>query len=121
MLPNLDQEAPIPFDLVTEKEEVIAKSFLSFQTVQLLKTYLKTLPKENPYLFPNGNGSHLEDESINKRLKVLAKKAKIQIPKGKRLRFQCFRKRFLSECANLKVDINIAKILVGKSISKTHC
>ena len=114
MLPNLDQETPIPFDLVTEKEEVVSKSFLSAQTVQLLKTYLKTLPKENPYLFHNGNGSHYDPEAIGKRLKVLAKKAKIHIPKGKRLRFHCFRKRFLSECANLKIDINIAKILVGK-------
>ena len=118
MLPNLEQETPIPFDLITEKEEVVSKSFLSAQTVQLLKTYLKTLPQDSSYLFPNGNGSHYDPEAIGKRLKVLAKKAKIHIPKGKRLRFHCFRKRFLSECANLKIDINTAKILVGKSVSK---
>lgn len=118
MLPSLEQQAPIAFDLITEKEEVISQSFLSAQTVQLLKTYLNTLRKENPYLFPNGNGSHYDPEAIGKRLKVLAKKAKIHIPKGKRLRFHCFRKRFLSECANLKIDINTAKILVGKSVSK---
>ena len=118
MLPSLDREAPIPFDLITEKEEVVSKSFLSSQTVQLLKTYLKTLPKENPHLFPSNNHKHLDSESINKRLKVLAKKANIHIPKTKRLRFHAFRKRFLSECANLKIDINTAKILVGKSVSK---
>jgi integrase len=117
-LPNLEQQAPIPFSLITEKEEVVSKSFLSAQTVQLLKTYVRTLPKDNPYLFPNGNGSHYDPEAIGKRLKVLAKKAKIHIPKGRRLRFHCFRKRFLSECANLKIDINTAKILVGKSVSK---
>ena len=117
MLPNLDQEAPIPFDLVTEKEEVISKSFLSVQTVQLLKTYMKTLPRENPYLYPNGNGSHYDPEAINKRLKVLAKKVKVQIPKSKRLRFHCFRKRFLSECANANIPITTAKVLVGKSVS----
>ena len=117
-LPNLERETPIAFELITEKEEVVSKSFLSAQTVQLLKTYLKTLPKENPYLFHNRNGSHYDPEAIGKRLKVLAKKAKIHIPKGKRLRFHCFRKRFLSECANLKIDINTAKILVGKSVSK---
>ena len=117
MLPNLQQETPIPFSLITEKEMVISKSFLSAQTVQLLKTYLKTLPKENPYLFPS-NGNYYDPEAIGKRLKVLAKKAKIHIPIGKRLRFHCFRKRFLSECANVKVDINTAKILVGKSVSK---
>ena len=118
MLPNLEQETPIPFGLITEKEEVISKSFLSSQTVQLLKTYLKTTKKDNPYLFPNGNGSHYDPEAIGKRLKVLAKKTMLHIPKGKRLRFHCFRKRFLSECANLKIDINTAKILVGKSVSK---
>jgi len=118
MLPNLEKEAPLAFDLVTEKEEVVSKSFLSSQTVNLLKTYLNTLPQDNPYLFPNGNIGYLDPESIGKRLKVLAKKAKIKIPKGKRLRFHCFRKRFLSECANLKIDINTAKILVGKSVSK---
>jgi len=119
ILPNLDQQTPIPFGLITEKEEVISKSFLSAQTVRLLRTYLKTLKnKENPYLFPNGNGSHYDPEAIGKRLKVLAKKANVRVLKGKRLRFHCFRKRFLSECANLKIDINTAKILVGKSVSK---
>jgi len=117
MLPNLEQDTPIPFDLLTEKEEVISKSFLSAQTVQLLKTYMKTLPKDNPCLFPNGNGSHYDPEAINKRMKVLAKKVKIKIPRSKRLRFHCFRKRFLSECANANIPITTAKILVGKSVS----
>ena len=117
MLPNLEAEAPLPFGLLTQKEEVISKSFLSAQTVQLLKSYLKTLPKENPYLF-GINGGHYDPEAISKRLKVLARKAKIHMPKGKNLRFHCFRKRFLSECANLKIDINTAKILVGKSVNK---
>jgi len=116
-LPNLDEQTPIPYDLITQKEEVISKSFLSEQTVQLLKTYIKTLPEDNPYLFPNGNGGHLKGESINKRLRQLAKKTKIKLPSGKRLRFHAFRKRFLSECANLKIDINTAKILCGKSVS----
>jgi len=30
-LPQLDQETPIPFDIMTEKEEVIAYLFLSFR------------------------------------------------------------------------------------------
>ena len=117
MLPNLEQEAPLPFDLITEKEEVISKSFLSAQTVQLLKTYMKTLKEANPYLFPNGNGSHYDPEAINKRMKVLAKKVKIKIPRSKRLRFHCFRKRFLSECANANIPVTTAKVLVGKSVS----
>jgi len=118
MLPDLDQDAPIPFDLITEKEDVIAKSFLSQETVDLLKEYLPTI-KDNPnsYLFPSNREGYFDPESINRILKDLAAKAKIKIPKRKRLRFHSFRKRLLSECANLGIDINIAKILTGKHVA----
>lgn len=118
MLPNLDEETPILFELITEKEDVIAKSFLSFETVELLKAYLPTLPKENPYLFPSNSQKCIDADTINRNLRSLAKKASIHIPRGKRLRFHAFRKRLLSEASNLRIDINCAKILVGKSVSK---
>lgn len=117
IMPNLDQECPIEFDLITEKEQVLSKGFLSYETVELLKAYIPTLERANPYLFQSNSEHHLEEQSINDILKVLAAKAKLQFPEGKRLRFHCFRKRFLSTCANLKVDVNIAKILVGKTVS----
>jgi len=118
-IPLLDREAPILFEKITEKEEVIAKSFLSAETVNLLKRYLPTV-KDNPnlYLFPSNREGYFDPESINRILKDLAAKAKIRIPKRKRLRFHAFRKRFLSECANVHVDINTAKLLVGKSVEK---
>lgn len=118
MIPDLDQEAPISFDLMTQKEDVLAKSFISEETVQLLKQYLPSLPEHNPYLFPSSNGSksHLGEEAINRGLRKLAKKANVTIPTRKRLRFHAFRKRFLSTCANLSIDINTAKILVGKNV-----
>lgn len=120
LLPNLEQDAPIPFDLITEKENVTARSFLSQETVDWLKRYLPTVKDNpNPYLFPSNRQGHFDTESINRILKDLARKAKIKIPKRKRLRFHAFRKRFLSECANLSVDVNIAKILVGKSVNKS--
>lgn len=120
-LPNLDQATPIPFELITEKEDVIAKSFLSNETVELLKDYLQTLAEDNPYLFPavgrNGKKGYMDDWTVNQTLRRLAKKAKVVIPKRKRLRFHCFRKRFLSTCADLSIDVNIAKILVGKNVT----
>jgi integrase len=119
MLLDLNQPTPIPFDLRTQKEDILAKSFLSAETVELLKTYLATLPQENPYLFPSNGDGHLLGEAINYKLKEAFKKAKIEIPKGKNLRYHAFRKRFLSECANLKIDINTAKILCGKSVEKS--
>lgn len=118
MLPNLDQDAPIPFDLITEKEDVLAKSFLSQETVDLLKRYLPTLPQDNSYLFPSNGEGYFDPESINRILRDLAEKAKIKTPKRKRLRFHAFRKRFLSECANLHIDVNTAKVLVGKQVEK---
>ena len=119
MLPILDADAPIPFELITEKEDVLAKSFLSQETVDLLKEYIETVKDNpNPYLFPSTNGKFIDTDTINNVLRQLAEKAKIKIAKSKRLRFHAFRKRVLSECANLSVDINTAKILVGKHIEK---
>ena len=119
MLPILDADAPIPFELITEKEDVLAKSFLSQETVDLLKEYIETVKDiDNPYLFPSNHGRYTDTDTINNVLRQLAQKAKIKIPKNKRLRFHCFRKRFLSECANLSVDINTAKIMCGKNVEK---
>jgi len=46
-IPDLNQETPILFERVTQKEKVIAKTFLSSETVELLKVYLPTLKTEN--------------------------------------------------------------------------
>jgi len=119
ILPSLDQDAPIRFELITEKEDVVAKSFLSNETVELLKQYLPTLSSKNPYLFPSNREKWIDSDTINRTLRKLAKKAKIHIPKHKRLRFHCFRKRFLSECANLHIDVNTAKIMVGKDVEES--
>lgn len=118
-LPNLELEPPIGFDLVTEKEDVLAKSFVSAETVELLKQYLPTTPKENPYLFPSNSENFIDPDTINRTLKALAEKCSIKIPQNKRLRFHAFRKRFLSTCANLSIDVNIAKILVGKDVESS--
>lgn len=116
-LPNLDQDAPIEFVLITEKEDIVAKSFLSQETVNLLKQYLPTVESNsNPYLFPSNREGYYDPESINRTLRELAEKANVKIPKNKRLRFHAFRKRFLSECANVRIDVNTAKVLVGKSV-----
>lgn len=117
-LPDLELKTPVEIELITEKEDVIAKSFLSTETVELLKSYLPTLPKDNPYLFPSNRHKYIDPESINRILRQLAADGKITIPKRKHLRFHCFRKLFLSTCANLKVDINIAKVMVGKHVEK---
>jgi hypothetical protein len=82
-LPNLELEPPIGFDLVTEKEDVLAKSFVSAETVELLKQYLPTTPKENPYLFPSNSENFIDPDTINRTLKTLAEKCNIKIPQNK--------------------------------------
>lgn len=120
MIPDLEQDAPIAFDLITEKEDVLAKSFISAETCELLKEYLPTTEHtKNPYLFPSNGKRHLSKDTVNRILRQLAERANIKIPRNKRLRFHSFRKRFLTECANQSIDINIAKVLVGKSVEKS--
>lgn len=116
-LPDLNQEAPISITKITQKENVISATFVSSESVELLKAYIPTLPKDNPYLFPSkiDKSGHMKDESINKILKVACRKAKIEIPKGKRMTFHSLRKRFLSTCATLNIDSEYAKLMVGKS------
>jgi integrase len=69
-LPNLEQETPIPFEKLTQKEQVIAKSFLSDESVELLKDYLPTLG-ENPHLFPSNGKGHLDHTTFNRIVKAL--------------------------------------------------
>lgn len=110
-LPDLNQTTPIPFERITQKEGVLSKTFLSDETVTLLKEYLDTRKNDaNPLLFP------IDAVTVNRMLKALALKSGVVIPTGKRIRFHSFRKRFLSECANLRIDVNIAKMLTGKTV-----
>jgi integrase len=118
-IPPLDQETPIPFDIMTGKEEVVAHGFLSQETVDLLKVYLPTLTKKgNPYLFPSNGKSHISDEWLNKLIKRLAKKAKIPMNK-KSLTFHCFRKMLLSASIDSGIGLTAGKNLVGKAIAQS--
>jgi integrase len=116
---DLNATAPVEIDIVSEKEDVNARSFLSGETIELIKEYVATLgDTQNPYLFPSNAEHHIDKSTLNRIVQALAKKANIEIPKSKHLRFHAFRKRFLSECANLRIDGNLAKILCGKNVDK---
>lgn len=115
---DLNQEAPIPFDIMTGKEEVLSKSHLSAETVELLKTYMPTIANNpNPYLFPT-NGNHgIDEDTIGQILKALAKKAGIVVPANKQLTFHAFRKLFISTGKNVGVSDDVVKALCGKSVA----
>jgi len=119
-LPELDeQQAPITFSRLTQKEKVIAHSFLSSETVVLLKDYVKTLPKEAVYLWQNNGHGYLDEENFTRILRDCQILAKIKIPKNQRIRFHCFRKLFISTAKNLSVDPDICRKLVGKQVEKS--
>ncbi|UCC58252.1 MAG: tyrosine-type recombinase/integrase [Candidatus Bathyarchaeum sp.] len=120
-LPDLSLEAPISFDVMTEKEDVIARGFLSQETVELLKKYLKTLPKDNPYLFPSSQNKPkpISRTQIGNLLKDLAQKAELKVSNGKSLTFHCFRKMLLSAAIDSGIGLTAGKKLVGKTIPQS--
>jgi len=119
-LPTLDQEPPIPFDLMTDKEDVIAHGFLSQESVDLVKAYLPTLEKKNgnAYLFPSNGESHISDEWLNRLLQRLAEKAQIDM-NDKDFTFHCFRKMFLSAAIDSGIGLTAGKKLCGKAIAQS--
>ena len=117
-LPDLSQEAPIAFDVMTDKEDVIAKGFLSKETVDLLKKYLETLSEDNPFLFPSNQKTNkpISKSQMGNLLRDLAQKAEIKVANGKSLSFHCFRKMFLSAAIDSGVGLTVGKILCGKTV-----
>jgi len=117
-LPDLSQEAPIAFDVMTDKEDVIAKGFLSQETVDLLKKYVETLSGDNPFLFPSNQKTNkpISKSQMGNLLRDLAEKAEIKVANGKSLSFHCFRKMFLSAAIDSGVGLTVGKILCGKTV-----
>jgi len=115
---DLDREPPTRFVVMTEKEHVLIKTFLSAETIDLLKSYIPTLKPNNPYVFQNGNGGHLSDDAINNQLQTLAKEVGIAIPKGQRFTFHAFRKLVYSTCADCHISVHLADMLVGKTVAR---
>jgi hypothetical protein len=115
-LPNLEQETPIVWTRITAKEKQVSKTCLSQTTVTLLKEYL-TLPSKNPFLFGSNGKNHIDEETVNSRLRDLAREANIEIGNSK-LTWHCFRDMIISQGKNLGIDPDIIKLMVGKSISK---
>ena len=97
------------------------ENILRKETVELVRKYIKTLPEDNPYLFPS---SHRRPKPISKTqlgnlLRDLAEKANIKIGNGKRLTFHCFRKMFLSASIDSGVGLTAGKIMVRKTVDSS--
>jgi site-specific recombinase XerD len=115
-LPNLEQEPPIEWVRITTKEKQVAKTCLSQTTVLLLKEYL-TLPSKNQFLFGSNGKNHIDEETVNNRLRDLARESGVEIG-NIRLTWHCFRDMLISQAKNLSIDPDVIKIMVGKSVNK---
>lgn len=120
-LPDLTQEPPISFDVMTDKEDVVAHGFLSKESIDLLKKYALILPEPNPFLFPSSQKAPkpISQTQLGNILKDLANKAEIKINNRKRLSFHCFRKMFLSASIDSGIGLTAGKMMVGKTISSS--
>jgi hypothetical protein len=116
-LPNLEAEAPIVWTRITTKEKQVSKTCLSQTTVTLLKEYLFTFPSKNPFLFGSNGKNHIDEETVNNRLRDLARESNIEIGNMK-LTWHCFRDMIISQAKNLSIDPDVIKLMVGKSVSK---
>jgi integrase len=138
-LPDLDAEPPIPFSVETRKEHVQTKSFLSAETVKILKEYVKTMKDrqcsycrgrgckkcngkgkraDSPFLWPS-NGTHpLDEDSFGLWLKNLARKAGVKTG-NQNLTFHCFRRLLMRAAIETGVGLTAAKLMVGKAVAKS--
>ena len=120
-LPDFSLEPPISFDVMTEKEDVIAHGFLSQETVELLNKYIQTLPEDNPYLFASSQNKPkpISRTQMSNLLKDLARKAGLKVNNGKSLTFHCFRKMLLSATIDSGIGLTAGKKFVGKTIPQS--
>lgn len=127
-IPDLEQECPIQIERITQKEKEFSSTFISCETVQLLKAYLPTLRTDNEFLFQTkSNGSHVDDENLNGTIQDLGfksgfcdKKGKVLNGrnKGKNFTWHSFRKAFLTVATQLGIENDQKCLLVGKSLEK---
>jgi len=116
-LPNVKQTPPIQWLRITRKERQAAKTCLSKTTVLLLKEYLTNVPTKSPYLFNGNSRGHISEETVNARLRDLARDAEIEVGNAD-LHWHCFRKMVISVGKNLSIDPDMVDIMTGKAVSK---
>lgn len=111
---DVNGEAPIPILINTNKENVVARSFITQEFKAILDKYLNTIDKNNKYLFQSARKGHLTTRQIDNILKGLVKRAGV-VNHGL-FRWHTGRKLFLRSCAELGISSWSAKLMCGKSI-----
>jgi integrase len=114
-------ETPIPILILTRKEDVTARIFISAEFKELLNKYLPILDKPNPYLFQSKKWTkkrkgiqNLGTKQIENVFKGLVRKAGIE--NHGVMAWHSGRKLFLRTATELGISPWSAKLMVGKSI-----
>jgi integrase len=107
-------QVPIPIEINTKKEQVVARTFISEEFKGLLDKYLPLLDKSNKYFFQSKRSGHLTTKQIDNIFKSLQKRAGI-VNHGL-FRWHTGRKLFLRSCAELGISSWSAKLMCGKAI-----
>jgi len=109
-----------PIDLFTEKHGVIARSFLSPEAVKALR-YLRAYQKERgrlgKYVFRNREGTAFDEGHMNRRLKILFKRAG-RVSRGLTVRSHGLRKMLYNEMKNEGAPVDVRNMIVGKTVSE---
>lgn len=109
----LDREPPIELKLRARKERTVYETYLSGELRDLLRQYIPTL--ENEWIFPGvRKGSHVKDETLNKRLRSLAGRAGVKL--NGRLTWHTARNLILREGSQMGINSWNLKRLTGKTI-----
>lgn len=114
-------ETPIPILILTRKDGVTARTFISEEFEELLIRYLPTLDKSNQFLFQSKKWTkkrkgieNLGTKQIENIFKALVKKAGIE--NYGVLAWHSGRKLFLRTATELGVSPWSAKLMCGKSV-----
>jgi len=109
----LDREPPIELKLRARKERTVYETYISEELRDLLEQYLPTL--ESEWIFPGvRKGSHVKDETLNKRLRSLAERAGIKLNGS--LTWHTARNLILREGSQLGINSWNLKRMTGKTI-----
>lgn len=108
-------EPPIEIEIMTHKEDQIARTFIDSEMKELLDVYLQQIDKSNPYLFQSKRQGNLSGKRIDEILKQLFERAGLKT--SKILRWHCFRKLVMRTAMELGLNSWSIKIMVGKAVS----
>lgn len=108
-------ECPIEVEIMTAKEDQLARTFVDCEFKELLDRYLETLDKSNEYLFQSKRRGNLSIHRLDEILKQLFERAGLNA--SKILRWHCFRKLVMRTAMELGLNSWSIKMMVGKAVS----